>query len=79
MVTQSPERKKVADAAFAQTFMPYAIGGGLLVLPSAVGSLGFLPRDGFAPFLLLVACAVLIAGFIQGNRAAKRALEGRNG
>ena len=37
---RDPEQKKAADAIFGEAFFPYAIGGGLLAAPSAIGALG---------------------------------------
>jgi hypothetical protein len=74
---RDPERNKAADAVFGETFMPYAIGGGLLAAPTAIGALGLFPADGFAPFLLVIACAVLVVGIMMGNQAVKRFESGR--
>ena len=74
---RDPEQKKAADSIFGEAFFPYAIGGGLLAAPSAIGALGLFPADGFAPILLVMACAVLIAGIMMGNQAVKRFERGR--
>jgi hypothetical protein len=75
---RDPEQKKAADAIFGEAFFPYAIGGGLLAAPSAIGALGLFPADGFAPFLLVMACAALIVGIMKGNQAVRRFESGRD-